>query len=276
MALWVALTIAAARRLHRGFLIEPQEVQGALTVVADAVSAGAEQLAVLFVHGVGIREPNYARSAVRMLRREYAKATGDPGGRRRPGRRVRVLGARGDRAGGPPAARSAFPDRAAGWFTGLNKLTHRISNGSSLSLVPLALSGLVRHVPGHPADPLADAALGGQQLRRRHRRLPGHPEHPGGVRRGARAVRPGAAPAGRPGAGRAAVRGRAQPGQRHRLRPLLRPAQGAAPSRRHPAGARRDPHLVLHAGQPDRAVDGAVRRLQPSRCRSRASPAPTR
>ncbi|HEY8059363.1 MAG TPA: hypothetical protein VID94_11450, partial [Acidimicrobiales bacterium] len=44
----------------------------------------------------------------------------------------------------------AFPDRAGGWFSGLNNLTHRISNGSNLSLLPLALSGLVRHVPGMP------------------------------------------------------------------------------------------------------------------------------
>ena len=43
-----------------------------------------------------------------------------------------------------------LPGPGGGWFTGLNKLTHRISNGSNLSLVPLALSGLVRHVPGIP------------------------------------------------------------------------------------------------------------------------------
>ena len=44
----------------------------------------------------------------------------------------------------------AFPERVEGWFSGLNNLTHRISNGSSISLLPLALSGLVRHVPGIP------------------------------------------------------------------------------------------------------------------------------
>ena len=35
-----------------------------------------ERLAVLFVHGVGIREPDYAESAIRGLRKEFAKATG--------------------------------------------------------------------------------------------------------------------------------------------------------------------------------------------------------
>ena len=42
-----------------------------------AAAAGAPKGTVLFVHGVGIREPNYARSAMEMLRREYIKATGD-------------------------------------------------------------------------------------------------------------------------------------------------------------------------------------------------------
>ena len=46
--------------------------------------------------------------------------------------------------------RAAFPDRAGIWFSGMNWLTHRISNGSNLSLIPLALSGLVRHVRGIP------------------------------------------------------------------------------------------------------------------------------
>ena len=33
------------------------------------------KLAVLFVHGVGIREPDYARSAIRELRKEFARST---------------------------------------------------------------------------------------------------------------------------------------------------------------------------------------------------------
>jgi hypothetical protein len=109
----------------------------------------SEQLAVLFIHGVGIREPNFARSAVRMLRREYVKATGEASANDNL-----VV----ESVYWAPAVieredhllESAFPDRAAGWFSGLNRLTHQVSNGSSLSLIPLALSGLVRHVPGIP------------------------------------------------------------------------------------------------------------------------------
>jgi len=44
----------------------------------------------------------------------------------------------------------AFPELIGRWFSGLDNLTHRISNGSNLSLVPLALSTLVRHIPGIP------------------------------------------------------------------------------------------------------------------------------
>ncbi len=36
-----------------------------------------EQLAVLFVHGVGIRRPDYAETAINALRKEFAKSTND-------------------------------------------------------------------------------------------------------------------------------------------------------------------------------------------------------
>jgi hypothetical protein len=109
----------------------------------------SDTIAVLFVHGVGIRQPDYARTAIRALRTEFAKSANDPS-------------ADGDllieAAYWAPAVMDredrllagAFPDRAGGWFSGLNNLTHRISNGSSLAMVPMALSGIVRHVPGLP------------------------------------------------------------------------------------------------------------------------------
>jgi len=43
--------------------------------------SGDDKIAVLFVHGVGIREPDYARSAITQLRKEFA-------GRRRTRRRT--------------------------------------------------------------------------------------------------------------------------------------------------------------------------------------------
>ena len=121
---------------------------------------------------------------------------------------------------------SAFPDRAAGWFSGLNKLTHRVSNGSSLSLVPLALSGLVRHVPGIPrihwptlrwavSNFVGDIVAYQVTPNSRVVYDAVHDRVDQALRR-----------LGEQGPGRAAVRHRAQPRQRHRLRPLLRPAQG--------------------------------------------------
>ncbi len=107
------------------------------------------KLAVLFVHGVGIREPDYAGSAIKELRKEFARSTNGA---------AAVDDLLIESAYWAPAVmdredrllKGAFPDRAGGWFSGLNSLTHRISNGSNLSLLPLALSGLVRHVPGIP------------------------------------------------------------------------------------------------------------------------------
>lgn len=109
----------------------------------------SDELAVLFVHGVGIREPDYAAAAIKQLRKEFTKSTNDPAANDdlivESAYWAPAVMEREDRL-----LAGAFPDRAGGWFSGLNNLTHRISNGSSLSLVPLALSGLVRHVPGIP------------------------------------------------------------------------------------------------------------------------------
>jgi len=109
----------------------------------------SDPLAVLFVHGVGIREPDYAAAAIKQLRKEFTKSTNDPAANDdlivESAYWAPAVMEREDRL-----LAGAFPDRASGWFSGLNNLTHRISNGSSLSLVPLALSGLVRHVPGIP------------------------------------------------------------------------------------------------------------------------------
>lgn len=109
----------------------------------------SDKLAVLFVHGVGIREPDYARSAIRALRKEFSKAATDPKAADdliiESVYWAPAVMEREDRL-----LRAAFPDRTSGWFAGLNKLTHNVSNGSNLSLLPLALSGLVRHIPGIP------------------------------------------------------------------------------------------------------------------------------
>lgn len=108
-----------------------------------------DQLAVLFVHGVGIRRADYARTAISALRKEFAKSTNDQAANDdliiESAYWAPAVMEREDRL-----LAGAFPDRAGGWFSGLNNLTHRISNGSSLAMVPMALSGIVRHVPGLP------------------------------------------------------------------------------------------------------------------------------
>lgn len=111
---------------------------------------GRDKLAVLFVHGVGIRQADYAQTAIRALRKEFTKSTKDASANNdlivEAAYWAPAVMERGDRL-----LANAFPERAGGWFSGLNNLTHRVSNGSTLAMVPMALSGLVRNVPGIPA-----------------------------------------------------------------------------------------------------------------------------
>ncbi|MFN8199211.1 MAG: hypothetical protein U0R72_12915 [Nakamurella multipartita] len=167
------------------------------------------RIAVLFVHGVGIREPDYARTAVAQLRAQFRAATNDERADDdliiESAYWAPAVLARQDRL-----SERTVPGFASGWFGAMDRLTQKVATGSTLSSrYATALSGLVRR-PGDPQDPLADPALGGDQLRRRRGRLPGLPAQSRGLRRGARRGGQGAGPAGRAGAGRAAVRGRAQ------------------------------------------------------------------
>jgi hypothetical protein len=104
---------------------------------------------VLFVHGVGIREPDYARTAIAQLRTQFRAATGYPDADDdliiESAYWAPAVVEREDRLG-----RRAVPGFASGWFGVMNKLTQKVATGSTLALVPLALSGLVRHVPGIP------------------------------------------------------------------------------------------------------------------------------
>ncbi|WP_395726805.1 hypothetical protein [Nakamurella sp.] len=107
------------------------------------------RIAVLFVHGVGIREPDYARTAIAQLRRQFRAATGYPDADDdliiESAYWAPAVVEREDRL-----ERRVVPGFAAGWFGAMNKLTQKVATGSTLALVPLALSGLVRHVPGIP------------------------------------------------------------------------------------------------------------------------------
>jgi len=109
----------------------------------------ADRIAVLFVHGVGIREPDYARTAIAQLRTQFRAATNDPNADDdlviESAYWAPAVVEREDRL-----SERAVPGFASGWFSAMNKLTQKVATGSNLSLVPLALSGLVRHVPGVP------------------------------------------------------------------------------------------------------------------------------
>jgi hypothetical protein len=109
----------------------------------------ADRIAVLFVHGVGIREPDYARTAIAQLRTQFRAATNDPNADDdlviESAYWAPAVVEREDRL-----SERAVPGFASGWFSAMNKLTQKVATGSTLSLVPLALSGLVRHVPGIP------------------------------------------------------------------------------------------------------------------------------
>ncbi len=109
----------------------------------------ADRIAVLFVHGVGIREPDYARTAIAELRKQFRAATNQPNADDdlviESAYWAPAVIEREDRL-----SERAVPGFASGWFSAMNKLTQRVATGSTLSLVPLALSGLVRHVPGIP------------------------------------------------------------------------------------------------------------------------------
>ncbi len=104
---------------------------------------------MLFVHGVGIREPDYARTAIAQLRKQFRVATGHPDADRdlviESAYWAPAVVEREDRLG-----RRAVPGFASGWFSTMNRLTQKVATGSTAALVPLAVSGLVRHVPGIP------------------------------------------------------------------------------------------------------------------------------
>lgn len=106
-----------------------------------------DEIAVVFVHGVEVRDPSYASNAIRLLRQELVKATGD----RSVGTRVHIQSVYWKPAVADQEDRlveRAFPSRFTTWVRWLNGLVHRVNNGSNAALLPLAATGLLRSVPG--------------------------------------------------------------------------------------------------------------------------------
>jgi hypothetical protein len=107
-----------------------------------------DTIAVLFVHGVEIKDPHYADNAIKLLRAEYARAS-----RGRDAARLEIEAAFWIPVVEPgldTIVKASFGHGFAGWTRRLDDLVHRINNDSYLAMVPLLLSGVLGRVPGLP------------------------------------------------------------------------------------------------------------------------------
>jgi hypothetical protein len=108
----------------------------------------SQKIAVLFIHGVEIRDPNYAQAAIARLRRQFAKhAGGLPGADEalviEPAYWIPAVADHEDKILEHTFDRSALP-----FYRGLDKLVAQVDRGSMAAMVPIALSGLLRRIPG--------------------------------------------------------------------------------------------------------------------------------
>ena len=120
------------------------------TVTTRRGEAGAlDRIAVLFIHGVEIRDPHYAQNATNVLRTEYRRACriheSAPQLEVEAAYWIPVVADGLDKV-----AQRAFGNRFAGWTRRLDTLVHRVDNGSFLAMLPLLASGLLWRVPGLP------------------------------------------------------------------------------------------------------------------------------
>ena len=107
-----------------------------------------QPIAVLFVHGVEVRDPRYADAAISRLRREFAKHVSGRDGADRalviePAYWIPVVAGHEDRV----LART-FQARTTIYRRVLDGLVAEVDAGSLLALVPLGAAGLLRQVPG--------------------------------------------------------------------------------------------------------------------------------
>ena len=104
-------------------------------------------IAVLFIHGVEIRDPRYADAAIGRLRRDFAKLTGGQDGADHalviePAYWIPAVAEHEDRV-----LRRTFEARTASYFRVLDQLVAKVDAGSLLALLPLGAAGLLRLVP---------------------------------------------------------------------------------------------------------------------------------
>jgi len=105
-------------------------------------------IAVLFVHGVEVRDPNYCAAAIDRLRREFVKHTGDQESAGdaliiEPAYWVPVVAGHEDRL-----LQHTFDARTKSYYQVLDRWVAQVDAGSALALAPLAATGLLRKVPG--------------------------------------------------------------------------------------------------------------------------------
>jgi len=111
-------------------------------------AATTPKIAVLFVHGVEIKDPHYADNAIKLLRAEYARAC-----RGAAAAELEIEAAFWIPVAEPgldKIVRASFGHGFAGWAQRLDHLVHRINNGSYLAMLPLVVSGLLGRFPGLP------------------------------------------------------------------------------------------------------------------------------
>ena len=106
------------------------------------------RLAVMFVHGVEVADPRFAETAIRLLREEFTRIAGvdaDEALAIRPAFWAPEYEGRQDvllqRMGGGPAQRA---------FDVLDHLAGEADRGSTLALLAMVASGLIRSIPGVP------------------------------------------------------------------------------------------------------------------------------
>src|ERR1700735_4181320 len=89
-------------------------------------AAMTPKIAVLFVHGVEIKDPHYADNAIKLLRAEYARAC-----RGAEAAQLEIEAAfwiPGVEPGLDKIVRASFGHGFAGWTQRLDDLVHRINN----------------------------------------------------------------------------------------------------------------------------------------------------
>jgi hypothetical protein len=107
-----------------------------------------KKIAVMFIHGIGTEDPDYADNATRILVEQFEEVCG---GMPHPELVVEAVDwNHGIDEGLGEFMRDVLPPGFPRWSQWLNRLVHQIYNVCNLAMLPLGLSALLRWVPGLP------------------------------------------------------------------------------------------------------------------------------